>query len=114
MPTANQAGTSALALATAAIRLAANPTNKAVEGAMPVQIRNPVTGQSYTNGVVPFNHPRVSVFARGVLKALPAPNVTGGVFANNYASLPADTINDDKGDVPVDQVFSQKTTVFAR
>ena len=115
VPTANQAGTSALARANGGFTfLAANPANKAVEGATPVQIRNPITGQIYANGVVPFTDPTVSSFAKGVLNALPAPNVTGGVFANNYASLPADTINDDKGDVRVDQVFSQKTTAFAR
>ncbi len=115
VPTANQAGTSALARANGGYTfLAANPANKAVEGATPVQIRNPITGQVYANGVVPFTDPTVSSFAKGVLNALPAPNVTGAVFANNYASLPADTINDDKGDVRVDQVFSQKTTAFAR
>ena len=115
VPTANQAGTSALALANGGYTfLASNAANTAVEGTTPVPIRNPVTGQIYANGVVPFSDPTISSFAKGVLNALPAPNVTGGVFANNYASLPADTINDDKGDVRVDQVFSQKTTAFAR
>jgi hypothetical protein len=115
VPTANQAGTSALAMANGGYTfLAANPANKAVEGTTPVPVRNPITGQIYTNGVVPFNDPTVSSFVKGILGALPAPNVTGGVFANNYASLPADTINDNKGDIRVDQTFSQKTTAFAR
>jgi hypothetical protein len=64
--------------------------------------------------VIPFNDPTVSAFAKGVLTALPAPNVPGSPFANNYASLPADTINDDKGDIRVDDTFSQRTTGFVR
>ena len=77
-------------------------------------LRNPLTGQSYANGVVPFSDPSVSAFAKGVLAALPAPNVPGNPFANNYASLPADTLDDNKGDIRVDQTFSPKTTAFAR
>ena len=115
VPTANQAGTSALALANGGYTfLAANAANKSIEGATPVAIRNPITGQIYASGVVPFNDPTVSSFAKGVLSNLPAPNVAGGVFANNYASLPADTINDNKGDIRVDHTFSPKTTAFAR
>ncbi|MGI4828656.1 MAG: carboxypeptidase regulatory-like domain-containing protein [Janthinobacterium lividum] len=118
VPTANQAGTSALAIANGGYTFlgAARSTAGAAlpyEGTTPIQIRNPITGQIYTNGVVPFNDPTVSSFAKGVLANLPTPNVAG-VFANNYASLPADTINDDKGDVRVDQTFSQKTTAFVR
>ena len=77
-------------------------------------MRNPITGQIYSNGVIPFNDPTVSPFAKGVLAALPTANLPGGVFANNYASQPADTITDNKGDVRVDQTFSAKTTAFAR
>ncbi len=115
VPTANQAGTSALAIANGGYTfLGANPANKAVEGTAPIAVRNPITGQIYANGVIPFNDPSVSAFAKGVLAALPAPNVPGNPFSNNYASLPADTITDNKGDIRVDQTFSQKTTAFAR
>ena len=115
VPTANQAGTSALAIANGGYTfLAANPSNKAVEGTTPVAVRNPITGQIYANGVVPFSDSTVTPFVKGILAALPAPNVVGGVFSNNYASLPADTINDNKGDVRVDQTFSQKMTAFIR
>ncbi len=78
----------------------------------PVPLQNPITGQQYANGIIPFTDPGVSAFAKGVLAALPAPTSPG--FANNYASLPASTINDDKGDVRVDQTFSERLTAFAR
>jgi hypothetical protein len=75
---------------------------------------NPLTGQTYANGVVPFSDPSVSSFAKGVLAALPTPNVPGDPFSNNYASLPPDTIHDDKGDIRMDETFGQKTTAFFR
>ncbi|WP_353073979.1 hypothetical protein [Tunturiibacter gelidiferens] len=92
----------------------ANGSFGGAESGTPVPLLNPLTGQKYTNGVIPFNDPSVSSFAKGVLAALPAPNVPGSPFANNYASLPSDTINDDKGDIRVDQTFSQHTTAFVR
>jgi hypothetical protein len=112
VPTSNQLGISALAKANGGYTFLA--ASGAAEGGTPVPLRNPLTGQSYTNGVIPFNDPSVSSFAKGVLAALPTPNVPGNPFSNNYASLPSDTINDDKGDVRVDQTFSPKTTAFVR
>jgi hypothetical protein len=119
VPTANQAGTSALAIANGGYTFLddlrnANGAPAGVEGTTPVPILNPLTGQTYSNGVIPFTDPSVSPLAKAVLVNLPAPNVPGNPFANNYASLPADTINDDKGDVRVDQTFSQKTNAFVR
>ena len=119
VPTANQAGTSALAIANGGYTFlgaarSATGGYLGFEGTTPLQIRNPITGQIYANGVVPFNDPTVSSFAKGVLQNLPTPNVGTGIFANNYASQPADTITDNKGDVRVDQNFSGKTTAFAR
>ncbi len=112
VPTANQAGTGALAMANGGYTFLTSVNG--TESGTPVPLTNPITGQTYTNGVVPFSDPSVSAFAKGVLAALPPPNVPGNPFANNYASLPADTINDDKGDIRVDQTFSTKTTAFAR
>ncbi len=112
VPTANQAGTGALAMANGGYTFLTSANG--AESATPVPLMNPLTGQTYANGVIPFSDPSVSAFAKGVLAALPAPNVPGNPLANNYASLPADTINDDKGDVRVDQTFSTKTTAFAR
>ncbi len=107
VPTIDQNGTSPLALANGGYTfLTASNT--------PVPLINPLTGQTYTNGVIPFNDPSVSTFAKGVLGALPEPNVPGAPFGNNYSSLPSDTINNDKGDVRVDQTFNQRTTAFVR
>jgi len=112
VPTANQNGTSAVAQANGGYTfLAANGT---AEGSTPVPLLNPLTGQTYPNGVIPFGDPSVSSFAKGVLAALPASNVPGNPLANNYASLPPDTINDDKGDIRVDQTFNAQTTAFVR
>ncbi len=112
VPTANQAGTSALAMANGGYTFLA--ANGSTEGTTPVPLLNPLTGQTYPNGIVPFNDPSVSSFAKGVLAALPTPNVPGDPFANNYASLPPDTITDDKGDIRIDATISPKTTAFGR
>jgi hypothetical protein len=111
IPTANQNGTSALARANGGYTFI---TGKSTENGVPLPLINPLTGQVYSNGVIPFNDPSVSSFAKGVLAALPAANVPGLPFANNYASLPADTLVDNKFDVRVDQTFSQRTTAFVR
>jgi hypothetical protein len=111
VPTANQNGTSALAKANGGYTFI---TGQSTENGIPLPLINPLTGQLYANGVIPFSDPSVSSFAKGVLAALPAPNVPGTPFTNNYASLPPDTLVDNKGDVRVDQTFSQRTTAFVR
>jgi hypothetical protein len=111
VPTANQNGTSALAMANGGYTFLAGSSDT---GNTAVPIRNPLTGQIYSNGVIPFSDPTVSPFAKTVLAALPAPNVPGSPFSNNYASVPPDTTHVDKGDVRVDQTFSPKTNAFAR
>ena len=111
VPTANQNGTSALAIANGGYTFLSGGST---ESGSAVPILNPITGQTYTNGVIPFSDPSVSSFAKGVLAALPSANVPGNPFGNNYASLPPDTINDNKGDVRVDGTFGQHTTAFAR
>jgi hypothetical protein len=111
VPTANQYGTSSLAIANGGYTFLAGSST---EGATPVPLRNPLTGQTYDNGVIPFGDTSVSSFAKGVFAALPAPNVPGNPFGNNYASLPPDLINDDKGDIRMDATISPKTTAFFR
>ena len=106
VPNTDQNGTSALA------KTNGGYTFLTSSGAA-VPITNPLTGQVYTNGIVPFTDPSVSGFAQGVIAALPTPNLPG-LVANNYVSLPADTIHDDKGDIRVDYSVSAKTTAFAR
>ncbi len=115
VPTANQYGISDLAKANGGYTfLAADPNNKGFEGSTGVALRNPLTGQTYANGIIPFDDPSVSSFAKGVFAALPAPNVPGNPFSNNYASLPPDLINDDKGDIRMDATISPKTNAFFR
>lgn len=111
VPTANQNGTSALAQANGGYTFLAGKSN---ENTTAVPVRNPYTKQVYANGVIPFNDPSISPFAKGILKALPTPNVPLNPFSNNYASLPPDTINDDKGDIRMDHTFSQRTNAFFR
>ena len=112
VPTADQNGTSALAMANGGYTFLTAASSKAPATFVP--LLNPLTGKVYANGVIPFNDPSISSFAKGVLGALPAPNVHGAPFANNYASLPPDTLNDNKGDVRIDQTFNQRTTAFVR
>jgi hypothetical protein len=112
VPTADQDGTSPLAIANGGYTFLQGSSSEA--GGMPVPLNNPITGQTYPNGVIPFSDPSVSSFAKGVLGALPAANVPGDPFSNNYASLPPDTITDNKGDVRVDATFNQRTTAFVR
>ena len=115
VPTANQYGTSDLAKANGGYTfLVADSINKGFEGTDGVKLRNPLTGKTYDNGVIPFDDPSVSSFAKGVFAALPAPNVSGNPFSNNYASLPPDLINDDKGDIRMDATVSPKTNAFFR
>jgi len=112
VPTANQLGISALAKANGGytFQTASNGT----ESGTAVHLVNPLTGQTYPNGVIPFNDPSVSAFAKGVVAALPTPNVPGDPFGSNYASLPPDLINDDKGDIRIDATISPRTTAFGR
>jgi hypothetical protein len=104
VPTADQNGTSQLAQNNGGY------TFLTTSGAK-VPILNPFTGQVY-RGVIPFGDPGVSSFAKGVLGALPNPNVTG--FQNNYASQPRDPITDNKGDIRMDHTFNAKTVMFFR
>ena len=111
VPTANQGGTSALAKANGGYTFL---SGSSTENGTPVPLENPLTGQVYLNGVIPFNDPGVSSFAKGVLAALPTPNVPGSPYTSNYASLPPDKINDDKGDVRLDYTINPRTTAFFR
>lgn len=111
VPDTDQNGTSPLALANGGYTFLTTASGTTPAG-QPVNITNPFTGQTYA-GVVPFTDPSISSFAKGVLAALPTPNLPG-IVSNNYVSLPSDTIRDDKGDVRVDYTVSPKTTAFVR
>ncbi len=111
VPTLDQSGRSALAIANGGYTFI---SGSSAETGSPVPLVNPLTGQTYPNGIIPFNDPGVSTFAKNVIAALPEPNVPGSPYSNNYASLPPDTIHDDKGDIRMDFTASSKTTAFFR
>lgn len=67
-------------------------------------ITNPLTGAIAPNGVIPAS--QFGLVASAGLGALPAPNLPG--LSNNYESLPADTITNDKGDIRGDYYISSK------
>lgn len=71
-------------------------------------IRNPYTGEIYTNGI-PSS--AITPFARRVLNDLPLPNTVG---ANNYSTLPRSQFFNDKGDVKLDFNINDKLTAFVR
>jgi hypothetical protein len=110
VPSLDQNGTSALAKANGGYTFLTTNAAGVEQPGSPVPLVNPLTGKSYANGVIPFAD--ASPFAQGVLAALPTP--TAAALSNNYASLPAGTITDDKGDVRVDQTFNPRTTAFVR
>ena len=113
VPDSDQNGTSALAQANGGYTFFTTALSSAgIAANQPVQIVNPLNGQTYS-GVIPFNDPSVSPLAKSVLAALPAANLPG-IVSNNYVSLPADTITDDKGDIRVDYTISPKNTMFVR
>ncbi|SEG53438.1 TonB-dependent Receptor Plug Domain [Bryocella elongata] len=81
----------------------------------PIPLYNPITGVSYTSGDISSG---ATPFALGVLAALPADNVTTDLtnpaaYTNNYSNAPRGTINDDKGDIRVDQHYG-KWQLFSR
>ncbi len=79
-------------------------------GILGVPIRNPFTNEVYANGVIPSS--AVIRYARGVLDSL-GPN-TSPAAANNYQTLRRITDSRDKGDLKVDQYFSDKLRAFFR
>ncbi len=82
-----------------------DPSNPA--NAMP--LRDPVTSRTF-QGSIP--QAQWTTFARNVITALPAPNVSG--LASNFVIAPRGIINDDKGDFRLDHTFTQKISIFAR
>ena len=82
---------------------------KAARGA-PMPIKNPFTGQIYSDGIIPAS--QITPFAAALFKDLVAPTTAG--FANNYQALPRIPTTDDKGDVRVDHYFNAKVNAFGR
>lgn len=85
------------------------------QGRMGVSVRNPLTGDVYTDGVIPQS--ATTAFARKVLADLPAPirtTAANAVPSNNWDYLTPTPTVDDKGDFRYDQYFTSKLNAFAR
>ena len=86
------------------------PTLDQRQGILGMPIRNPYSGDVYSDGVIPQT--QITRFAREVLAGLPAPNRAG--LANNFESQPRQTDFSDKGDFRYDQYLGSKLNAFGR
>jgi hypothetical protein len=85
------------------------------QGRFGTPVRNPLTGEVYSDGVVPPS--LITPFARRVLGDLPTPvrsTNPGALPSNNWDFLTPTPSVDDKGDARVDHFFSTKVNVFGR
>ncbi len=97
------------------LQFASIPSMEQRSGRIGVPVRNPITGDVYTDGIVPPS--AITPFARRVLSDLPTPvrpTAIGALPANNWEFLTPTPWNDNKGDVRYDQYFSSKLNAFAR
>jgi hypothetical protein len=86
------------------------PTMDERNGVFPGPVKNPYTGEMYSNGVIPQS--AITSFAKKVFSQL-VPTTRGG-DSNNYDALPRIPTTDNKGDVKLDHYFSGKLTAFFR
>ena len=85
------------------------PTLAQRQGILTVDVRNPLTGVTYTAGTpIPM-----TPFAQKVLSELPAPNLTG-VTGNNYQNLVLNQNFSDKYNVKIDHKLNDSLTIFGR
>jgi hypothetical protein len=90
-----------------ALVFSALPTLAQRNGILSVDVRDPLTGNTYKAGTpIPMTD-----FARKVLNDLPAPNATG---ANNYQNLVPNRAYNDKFNIRLDHKFSDNLNAFAR
>jgi hypothetical protein len=92
------------------LTLSTLPTMEQRTGNLGVPVANPLTGETYLNGIVPQS--AITPFARKVLNELPAVNRPG--ISNNFESLPRQTDQNDKGDIRFDYYISPKVNFFFR
>ncbi len=100
----------ALRRKTATLAYLTVPTLDQRNGIFSIPIKNPYTGEVYSNGVVP--KALITPFAAKVFSQLPAPT-TGGA-SNNYQALPSVPSVENKGDARVDHYFNSKATAYFR
>lgn len=93
-----------------ALVLSTLPTVDQRNGILGIPVANPLTGEVFSNGIVPQS--AMTPFARKVLSELPAPNRAGA--SNNFENLPRQTDQNDKGDARVDYYMSEKLNFFFR
>jgi len=92
------------------VTFATIPTMAQRQGLLGKPVVNPLTGESYPDGVIPSS--AITSFARAVLAGLPEPTLPG--TSNNFDSLPRREDFNDKYDVKVDHQFSPRLTMFGR
>ena len=89
------------------------PTAAQKQGKLGIPITNPLTGVTYSDGVVPAS--QITAFAKQVLGNVPDPNISGtSNGANNYQTSPATDTPSDKGDARLDYHFNDRLTFFGR
>ncbi|MBE0658433.1 MAG: TonB-dependent receptor [Bryobacteraceae bacterium] len=98
-----------------ALQFASMPTVNQRQGNLGIPVRNPLTGDVYTDGVIPQS--AITPFAKKVLGDLPAPirsSNVGVAPSNNWDYLTPTPTVDDKGDVRYDYYVTSKLNVFGR
>src|SRR5882757_1178068 len=95
---------------TATLAFLTVPTADQRNGIFDRPIRNPFTGEIYSNGVVP--KAAITAFAAKVFSQMPAPTTAG--TSNNYQALPSVPSVENKGDARVDHYFNSKATAYFR
>ena len=86
------------------------PTDAMRAGNLGKPIFNPLTGETYANGVIPSS--AITSFAKKVLAGLPSPTRAG--LSNNFDSLPEATNRNNKYDIKIDHQFTTRMTAFGR
>lgn len=86
------------------------PTTDQRNGIFDRPIKNPYTGEIYSNGVVPKS--LITPFAAKVFGLLTAPTTSG--TSNNFQALPSIPSTENKGDIRVDHYFNSKITAYFR
>ncbi|HNY40280.1 MAG TPA: carboxypeptidase regulatory-like domain-containing protein [Bryobacteraceae bacterium] len=97
------------------LEYASIPTPDQRLGKLGVSVKNPVTGDVYTDGVIPQS--AITSFARKVLSNLPTPirsTAANAVPSNNWEYLTPVPIVDNKGDFRYDHYLNSKLNAFAR
>ncbi len=92
------------------VAFATLPNGNQRAGVLGVPVRNPFTNAVYSNGVIPPAD--IIPFARLVSRDLPALTNTGA--ANNFQTTYKNTDFRNKGDIKIDQFFSERWRAFFR